>query len=310
MATFSKTTFKTLNYNSFRPHYPASFYKTLENFVKSENLVERIQDTLDIGCGTGIATYDLLNISDRVEGIDHSATMVETCNKLKTERYQQLGITDESRIKFSVGNLDHLPEGKSYDLITAAQCLHWCKDFPKFFEEAYTRLNTNGVLSYWYYVDPFVTDFEGSSKFDKPTSLKKVNEIYMKYAYNDPDLLGPHWEQPGRDLIKNFYKGINKDIPQKLYKDITIDSYSPASENFSLPDESKNLSLVKEDISVLDIQNYLSTYSAYHNFISLNPKSTLLDDYVKEVYDTLGWSDDTKITLVWNTGYSFLRKND
>lgn len=307
MTTFSKTGFKTLNYNSFRPRYPASFYKILDSYVRSGNSNQNIQDALDIGCGTGIATYDLLNIAENVEGIDHSQSMVETCDGLKSQRCDQLGIKDESRVKFSIGDLDNLPQGKTYDLITAAQCLHWCKDFPKFFKESHSRLKDKGVLAYWYYVDPVVTDFEGTCKFDKPNALQKVNEIYMKYAYNDPKLLGPHWEQPGRDLIKYYYKDINKHIPN-LYKDVTIDAYAPDLEDIQFPDESKNLTLIKKDISVVDIQKYLSTYSAYHNFITSNPDSTLLEDFVKEVYDTLGWSGDTKITLVWNTGYSFLRK--
>ena len=107
MTTFSKTNFKSLNYNSFRPHYPPSFYKILADYVTKVELPLPINLPIDktiyLGCGTGVATYPLLNISTNVIGVDLSLKMIETANSLIEKNLQTLGIKNSTltlRIKF------------------------------------------------------------------------------------------------------------------------------------------------------------------------------------------------------------------
>ncbi|EGV66473.1 S-adenosylmethionine-dependent methyltransferase [Yamadazyma tenuis] len=301
MATFSKTGFKTLNYNSFRPRYPPSFYQLLAKYATGSDSPKPIQRTLDIGCGTGIATYDLLNISENVVGLDLSPSMVQTCNDLKAQRCEELGIKDQSRVSFVEGDIDSLPTNEKFDLITAAQCLHWSSDFPKFFKRIHEILKPGGTLAYWYYVDPIFVN-------DSPEALQKAKKIYFKYAYDDPNLMGPHWEQPGRNVIKNCYVDVNKHIPKEAFTDVTIDSYYPSVDAYVPPSDDKNLVLVKPGVGIKAMEKYFSTYSGYHNLLAVNKDSTFIDDYAKELKEATGWTDDTKLDMVWNTGYTFLKK--
>ena len=135
MSTFSKTNFKSLNYNSFRPHYPPSFYQILSKYIQEPIPVS---NTIDLGCGTGVASYPLLNISHNVIGLDLSPNMVDTANSLISKNLEQLGINDTSRIKFIRGAVEDFVKQSNdigkYDLITAAQCIHWFQDYKLFFK--------------------------------------------------------------------------------------------------------------------------------------------------------------------------------
>lgn len=306
MSTFSKTGFKTLNYNSFRPKYPQSFYKLILKYANNEH---PIRSTLDIGCGTGIATFDMLNISETVVGTDLSASMVDTSNSLKHERCDALGVEDHSRIKFAVGDIDNITVAEPVDLITAAQCLHWSKDFDKFFMNAHKALNPGGTLAYWYYVDPIIVDFRGNSnELDKKAMLKAVRSLYMKYAYNDPKLIGPYWEQPGRTIIKNGYEAINSQIPDSLFKQVIVNQYMPLLDDYMPPSPERDLALVRNDATIADFVNYISTYSGYHNFLEEHPGSNILRDFEAELKQLTGWDEFTKLDMVFNTGYSMMKK--
>ncbi|ODV80941.1 trans-aconitate methyltransferase 2 [Suhomyces tanzawaensis NRRL Y-17324] len=317
MASFSKTNFKALSYNSFRPHYPPSFYNILTSYVTKDTPSKLpIESAIDLGCGTGVATYPLLNFSKRVTGLDLSPVMIETANSLKSERLNQLGISDENSISFKQGAVEDFVnnepreiEDESVDLITAAQCIHWFEDFDAFFRNAAKLLKKGGTLAYFYYVDPVVVGYTGSSKLDRDTTLKRAKEIYFKYAYDDPELLGPHWEQPGRNIIKDQYSVPNSKVPEDVYEDITINDFEPDFNGISRATE-KDLDLKKENISLQGFADYVLTYSSYHNYKEAKgDKGEVLEQFIKELESEFGWDrNETKIDLVWTTGYTFLRK--
>ncbi|KAK6459164.1 trans-aconitate methyltransferase 2 [Scheffersomyces xylosifermentans] len=318
MSTFSKANFKSLNYNSFRPHYPASFYKILFNYVTKGNESKLpISRAIDLGCGTGVATYPLLNSTKEVIGLDLSPQMIKTANSLVAERLAQLDIKDQSRISFKTGAVEdyvyqepkETPDG-SIDLITAAQCIHWFKDYDAFFANAAKLLRPGGTLAYWFYIDPIIVDIRGSFKGDKSHALKRTMELYNKYIYDDPNFIGPHWEQPGREIIKNFSVEVNKHIPEELYEDITIKTFIP-SEKQKVAGEG-DLDLKKLDIPLNSYFDYLRTYSGYHNYKEqLKDKAVAHELFLSDLKEELGFDlEATKIDLVWNTGYTFITKKE
>lgn len=305
MATFSTTGFKSLNYNSFRPRYPQSFYKLLVDYAGAKPGF-KFNRTLDVGCGTGIATYDMLNISNKVEGMDLSPNMVKTAESLIEERCKSLDVSS-SRISFITADLDNLESFKDrqgYDLIVAAQCLHWTKDFDKLFANVHQLLNPGGIFAYWYYVDPVIVNYH-PTKGDRINTLKNAHAVYLKYCYG-PDHVGPYWEQPGRTIIRDFYKVINDKIP-KTFGDVVINNYQVDINNYT-PPSSKDLVLVKENITIKDSLNYISTYSGVHSYIEAHPETNLIEDYAQELKEKTGWDDSTTFDYVWNTGYTFIRK--
>ncbi|KAI5960580.1 uncharacterized protein KGF55_004473 [Candida pseudojiufengensis] len=328
MSTFSKSNFKTLNYNSFRPHYPPSFYKILINYIQkgSNQTSLPINKAIDLGCGTGVATYPLLNFVKNVIGLDLSPSMIETANSLKNRRLEELGIVNDNsgdngnlkRIQFKVGSVEEFVnnqqsgiESNSIDLITAAQCIHWFQDYPLFFENSSKLLKKGGTLAYFYYIDPMIVDFQGpfKSSLNKEELIKQIYELYLKYAYNDPNLIGPYWEQPGRSILKNYCEKVNSYIPKNLYENIEINTFTTNIET-KLPNDLKDLDMKKLKISIMDYIGYFETYSGFHNYKEKTGNENLLKkEFLKELLELTGWNlEFTTIDLVWNTGYTFLRK--
>ncbi|KAL6449531.1 CRG1 Probable S-adenosylmethionine-dependent methyltransferase CRG1 [Candida maltosa Xu316] len=311
MATFSKSNFKALNYNSFRPHYPPSFYNILANYLGKTP----VENTIDLGCGTGVATYPLLNISQNVVGLDLSPGMIKTANSLIQDNLKKLGIDDVSRIKFVTGSVEDFVKTSDakehFDLITAAQCIHWFQDYDLFFQKSGELLKSGGVLAYFFYIDPVIIDFTGPSKpsATKEEIIEKAYQVYHKYVYDDKNYIGPHWENPGRNILKHFCEEVNKKVPEDVYTDITINTFKP---NLAKPyaDETVDLDLKKLNLNLQGYIDYISTYSGFHNYKEATGNSNLLtNEFLTELLDVTGWDlNETKVDLVWNTGYTFIRK--
>lgn len=317
MSTFSKLNFKTINYNSFRPHYPAGFYKILSNYVSDgTNSNLPIKKGIDLGCGTGVAAYPLLNFVDEVTGLDLSPPMIDTAKSLISERCEQMNISDTSRINFKVGAAEDFVKQEneefaknSVDLIVAAQCIHWFQDLDSFYGSCASLLKKGGTLAYWYYVDPIIIDFLGPPKGDKIDTMKKAIEIYNKYVYEDPKYMGPHWEQPGRNILRDLCVKVNDAIPKDLYTDIAIKTYCPDFDGNLKPSDN-DLVLERLKISINDFLAYVLTYSGYHNFKEVTgDKCNLAELFISEWESELGWDrNETTIDIVWRSGYTFMKK--
>lgn len=316
MTTFSKFNYNALNYNSFRPHYPASFYKILNDYVhKGVPSQQLVKNSVDLGCATGITTYPLLSLSENVIGLDLSQKMIDGANSLLAQRCAELGVEDHTRIKFEQGSASEFLEShkdlaNGIDLITAAQCIHWFGDYNLFFNSAANLLKSGGTLAYWYYSDPIVVGYSGCESDPlKTQKLKRAKDIYLKYVYEDLNFLGPYWEQPGRGILKNNLRTVNDSIPKNLFEHITIKNYEPAYESYTPPDE-LDLNLEKKSIPLDDFINYLRTYSSYHKFKNETGDSVnMIELFLSDLEKYLGWDrTTTKIDLVWNTGYTFLTK--
>lgn len=308
MSTFAKAGFKSVNYNSFRPHYPPSFYNLLMEYVGRPE----VENTIDLGCGSGQALYPLLQYSKHVVGLDLSPPMIETANSLKLKKLQEIGISDESRIAFQVCAVeDFEAPPASFDLITAAECIHWFKDYPKFFEAAARQLRPNGVLAYWFYVDPNIVSFVGPSDSTKKTSeiIANATEIYNRFVYDEPQYLGKHWEQPGRSIIRNLLQEVDSEIPQNLFTDVVIKKYQPTLDG-KLSPAADDLSLVRKNITIVDFVNYISTYSLYHNYCEATQKGPELLELIISTFEKeLGWDrEKTMLETHWTSGYTFMKK--
>lgn len=317
MATFSKNSFKALNYNSFRPHYPSSFYQTLSKYATGGDESKLpLNKGLDLGCGTGVATYLLLNFVDKVVGVDLSPKMIETAQSLIPTRCQEMAVEDKSRIEFMTGSAEEfvnlepqkMAQG-SVDLIVAAQCIHWFQDYDTFFRSCNSLLKKGGTLAYWYYVDPIMVDFNGPAKGEKKEVLEKAFQIYNKYNYDDPKYIGPHWEQPGRSIIRDLCVKVNEGVPKDVFTDINVNTFIPDFDGKHTPSED-DLDLTKTNISLDDFVLYLRTYSGYHTFKDVTgDKDNVMELFISECESELGWDrNTTKIDIIWRTGYVFMKK--
>lgn len=144
------------------------------------------KEILDVGCGTGQATFLLAEHAEHVVGMDPSEGMVKEAQT----QAQKLGELSH-RLRFAVGGAEDLtaagiPEG-GFDLITAAQCAHWF-DLPLFYDQVKAALKTNGTLAIFCYSRPTITDCpEAEAAFHKVrlTSLlffSKTLSVQLSHA--------------------------------------------------------------------------------------------------------------------------------
>jgi ubiquinone/menaquinone biosynthesis C-methylase UbiE len=93
---------------------------------------------LDVGCGTGLISRNLMEFVDRVDGVDFSENMIETAKILPNGNHPG--------INWICGLVEEVLLSPPYALITAGESLHWMDwevVFPRF-RECLTR---NGYMA-------------------------------------------------------------------------------------------------------------------------------------------------------------------
>ena len=100
------------HYEKARREYPIEVFQTLLEKVGNN------AETIDLGCGTGIATRQLKEVFSHVTGADVDEKMIQKASSHK-----------DSNIQYVVSGSRELPFSEnSFDLVTAFASFHWfCK---------------------------------------------------------------------------------------------------------------------------------------------------------------------------------------
>ena len=107
-------------YADGRPRHHAEIIARIKALL---SVTGKLGRALDVGCGTGLSTQALLEVADRVDGIDSSEAMVAAAEASEELRY-------------SVASAEALPYPDAcFDLITVSSALHWF-DRDRFLAEA------------------------------------------------------------------------------------------------------------------------------------------------------------------------------
>lgn len=138
-------------------HKYLSKHLTPENIREKQrifNLVinkSKYLNVLDIGCGPGTISKDLLEISEQVWGIDSSEGMIKIAN----ERFKETQFKD--KIHFEVGDAENLrfPD-ENFDAIFCVGVLRYLNSWEKGIQEIYRVLKPNGVavMTFYYRFSP------------------------------------------------------------------------------------------------------------------------------------------------------------
>lgn len=303
MSAYSETSFDTKRYDDSRPNYPEPFYHELIKYHKEKGGTTQL--AVDIGCGSGFVTFKLLEYFDHVIGTDPSSNMILQCQSHIPQS------SENKFIEFSIGSAESHPSTtmpNSVDLITGAECCHWV-DHAKFFTESARVLKPNGTLAYWFYKDPVFVGYP------------KANAIYENYTYNSSTAtnpneaferyMGPYYQQPGHDYLRSLLK--EKSPPPDLFYDIVRHEY--ISERDGAPTGTENAYVTKTPLficKIIDMRwflNYVKSWSAYHIWMKEHgDKYDIAEVFVDELKQQMGWDDDTKIKVIWDTVYTFARK--
>lgn len=280
MSAFSDTNFKANDYNSFRPTYSSQLFDAILEYHTGKH-----QLAVDIGCGSGQASYPLTNHFQKVIGTDLSQTMIDAANT-------QIKPEDEGSIEFkqSPGESLSFIEDGSVDLVTAAQCIHWF-DHDRFFKEIERVLKPGGTLAFWGYADPVF-------------GIPEADEMISQFTYDDPTKLGPYWEQPGRNIVRGLLKEVVP--PNEYFQDHKVYEHRPG-----LANKGQQLSplQIQRDVPLEFYHKYITTWSSYHRWKKSHPSSEDISDvFVKELEAKFNWNPKTVVHIEWLTVLKLAKK--
>ena len=91
-------------------------------------------DILDFGCGTGLVSFELVDLAKSITGLDTSAKMVEEFNKK----------SDDPHIRAYQTRLEDLPG--SFDLIVSSMTFHHIEDIDTLIHNLAKKLRPEGFV--------------------------------------------------------------------------------------------------------------------------------------------------------------------
>ncbi|KAG2052892.1 S-adenosyl-L-methionine-dependent methyltransferase [Suillus hirtellus] len=178
MATFTKSSFDSAIYATFRLTYPRLLFDFIFQYHKCNNSA-RWNRAVDLGCGMGQATIELTPFK-RITGVNPSSKMIQVAQgtikntPTSTGQYKYIQVSAEN-LAFS--------EDSSMDLVISAQACHWF-DWNKIWPELARRM-------------------EGYSQLRLTRYLSLTQRINTYVEGTDPlNSIGSYWEQPGHLIFR------------------------------------------------------------------------------------------------------------
>jgi len=184
-------------YSKGRPDFHSNTIKHIKAFLR---LDQKLDNALDIACGTGLSTKALLEIATTVYGTDTSREM--------------LNLAPESdKIHYSIAPAEQQPFANNYfDIITVSSGIHWF-DIETFLLEANRLLKSKSWLVL--YENHFIAEMVDNDRF-----THWFHNVYLKsfpspprhnnYPWTDKNLLQKNFSLAGEETFKNgisFNKG-------------------------------------------------------------------------------------------------------
>lgn len=150
-------------YAKGRPNFHSNTVRHIGDFLQ---LNKKVDNALDIACGTGLSTKALLEIAENVYGTDISQEMLNLAPQ-------------HERILYSIAPADQQPFTNQYfDLLTVSSGVHWF-NIDKFLVEVDRLLKSRGWLVL--YENHFISEMVGNDSFSK-----WFPEVYVKKFPSPP----------------------------------------------------------------------------------------------------------------------------
>jgi len=275
---FSDANYSAQSYLQHRPRYPQGLYQTILEFHKTPAEhngqpcpASHTKLALDLGCGPGIATAELVPHFEKVIAIDDSEPMI----KIASSQHPQ--------VECHVASAANMPmvESGTVDLITAATAAHW---FPShWWEEAYRVLKPGGTVAVWTISERMIIE---------PTHSKthELNELQATLL----QAISSNFT-PGHEFVSSMYDTLP--LPHSGLK------FGPIRRIFwnrgSVDDPDM---LMGSAMTVGSLRQRLHTFSPIHRWRTENPlKKDTQEDPVEQMLTRLkaiaGWDDATEFTI-------------
>lgn len=272
-SSFGDGSFPVEDYCQHRPRYPHQLYDVILDYHKTpidgQPSPQETKLALDLGCGPGIATVDLVPYFDKVIGVDESESMIQAA-RLKSPQ-----------LEFHVGGANCLPmiESETVDLIAVACAAHW---FPQdWWEEARRILKPGGTIAMWVY----------SAELILEPSHPKSKQLGQQIAALT-DLIGHH--TTGNEYAASMYDTLP--LP-------TLDSLFTPAKRISWNRESNDEQLfMSSQVNIEGLRRRIHTWSRVYRWRASNPdardtKDDPLEKILENIKSSAGWDDSTRFAV-------------
>ena len=136
-------------YAKGRPAFHSNTIKHIKQFIE---IGKKLENALDVACGTGLSTTALLAIAENVFGTDISEEMLKL-------------VLNPQEIKYLKASAENLPfENNYFDIITVSSGVHWF-NIDEFLREANRVLKSKSWLVL--YENHFISEMPEVESFDK-----------------------------------------------------------------------------------------------------------------------------------------------
>jgi len=178
-----------------------------------------------------------------------------------TQAISSSSSTQYPNIKFKQASAEDLSfiEDGALDMVVAGQAAHWF-DYAKVWPELGKKMRKGGTLAFWGYKDNYLVNYP------------KATTILDHYCY-DSDTMGPFWEQPGRNILRDLYRDITP--PPSDWESVKRIEYQPST---SGPRSGTGECLMHSTMKLGEMEGYVRTFSSYHNWMAEHPQQKAQKD--------------------------------
>jgi ubiquinone/menaquinone biosynthesis C-methylase UbiE len=177
-------------YSKGRPDFHGNTIKHIKEYLQ---LDKKLDNALDIACGTGLSTKALLEIATNVYGTDSSQEMLNFA-------------PHSDKIHYAIAPAEQQPfTDNFFDLITVSSGVHWF-DIDKFLVEANRLLKSRSWLVL--YENHFIAEMVGNSSFTNwfpQAYLKKFPSPPRnnEYPWTNENLISKNFNFVTEEKFKN-----------------------------------------------------------------------------------------------------------
>ncbi len=164
-------------YAADRPYFHPKVIKRITSYLK---LSQKLTAALDVGCGAGMSTRALLEISGKVIGVDSSANMIRSAIRREGLEYVNC-------------RAEELPFIRKFDLITLSGSINWI-DRRAFFPKANKMLEEESYLII--YDNNTLGIMEENKQFEK-WYVEAFSKRYPKPPRDESPILKPEARRYG-----------------------------------------------------------------------------------------------------------------
>ena len=236
-------------YSKGRPDFHSNTIKHIKDYL---HLDKKLNNALDIACGTGLSSKALFEIAINVYGTDTSQEMLNFASQ-------------PDKIHYSIASAEQQPfANNSFDLITVSSGVHWF-DIDKFLIEASRLLKSKSWLVL--YENHFISEMVGNDNFSNwfPNS-------YLK-----------KFPSPPRN---NTYAWTNENLNPKNFNFITEEKFK---NSITLTKKQLALYFTTQSNIIAAVEKKQTTYEQVENFLDQELASFFDNDVTTQTINYGNW---------------------